>query len=66
MSQDPIFIAILIVMVAVVVILAVGIFGFGIGGSFNARNGNRMMRWRLIGQAIAVAMILLFLWLRSG
>ena len=66
MTQDPLFILILIALFAVVAVLAVGIGGFGLGGSFNAKNGNRMMRWRIIAQAIAIAMILLFFWVRGS
>lgn len=66
LRNDPLFIVILIALLAVVAILAVGIGGFGIGGSFNAKNGNRMMRWRIIAQAVAIALILLFIWLRDG
>lgn len=66
MSNDPLFILVLIALCAVVVVLAVGIGGFGIGGAFNARNGNRMMRWRIIAQAIAIALMLLFFAVRGG
>ena len=65
MTQDPLFILLLIALFAVVAVLAVGIGGFGLGGSFNAKNGNRMMRWRIIAQAVAIALILLFVWLRG-
>ncbi|MFO1163747.1 MAG: twin transmembrane helix small protein [Paracoccus sp. (in: a-proteobacteria)] len=40
---------------AVVVILAIGIGGFARGSGFNRKHGNRMMRWRLIAQAVAIA-----------
>ena len=66
MTRDPFFIAIVIALFAVVAILAVGIGGFGLGGAFNAKNGNRMMRWRIIAQAIAIALILLFFWVRGS
>ena len=66
MTQDPLFILILIALFAVVAVLAVGIGGFGLGGSFNAKNGTRMMRWRIIAQAIAIALILLFFWVRGS
>lgn len=65
MSHDPLYILILVAMFAVVVILMTGIGGFGIGGKFNAKHGNRMMRWRIIAQAIAIALILLFVWVRG-
>ena len=41
------------------VILTVGIGGFARGGEFNRRHGNRLMRWRIIAQALAVVLILL-------
>ena len=66
MTQDPLFILILIALFAVVAVLAVGIGGFGLGGSFNAKNGNRMMRWRIIAQAIAILLILLFFAVRGS
>lgn len=49
-----------------VVILATGIGGFAKGGEFNRKQGNRIMRWRIIAQAIAIAVFLLYLWVRSG
>lgn len=65
MSFDPLYVLILVALFAVVAILATGIGGFGIGGEFNAKHGNRMMRWRIIAQAIAIALILMFVWLRG-
>ena len=50
-------------MLAVLAILATGIGGFAKGGDWNRKHGNRMMRWRLIAQAVAVALIMLFVWL---
>ena len=46
--------------------LATGIGGFARGGEFNRRNGNRLMRWRIIAQAVAIAVFLFYLWMRSG
>ena len=66
MTKDPLFIVILIALFAVVAILATGIGGFGAGGAFNAKHGNRMMRWRIIAQAIAIALILLFFAVRGS
>ena len=42
-----------------------GIGGFARGGAFNRTNGNRLMRWRIIAQAVAIALILLFVTLRG-
>ena len=66
MSDRPLFIVIALALLAVTAILATGIGGFAKGGAWNRRNGNRMMRWRLIAQAIAVALIMLFVALRGG
>ena len=63
MTDSPLFYVIAIAMLAVLAILATGIGGFAKGGEFNRKNGNRMMRWRLIAQAVAVALIMLFVWL---
>ncbi|MBM3733178.1 MAG: twin transmembrane helix small protein [Rhodospirillales bacterium] len=48
---------------ATLAILLVGIGGFAVGGRFNARHGNRLMRLRVAAQAIAVALIGLSIWL---
>ncbi|MBB1493223.1 MULTISPECIES: twin transmembrane helix small protein [unclassified Paracoccus (in: a-proteobacteria)] len=66
MRDEPLFILAALAALAVTVILAVGIGGFARGGEFNRRHGNRMMRWRIIAQAIAVALILLYVWLRGN
>ena len=63
--SDPLFYLIVVLCLAVVGVLAFGIGGFAKGGEFNKRHGNRMMRWRLGLQAVAVALIVLFVWLRA-
>ena len=65
MTSDPLFYLIVVLCLAVVGVLAFGIGGFAKGGEFNKRHGNRMMQWRLGLQAVAVAVIVLFVWLRS-
>ena len=45
---------------AVLVILMIGIGGFAKGGDFNRKHANRIMRYRIIAQAIAVALIMVF------
>ncbi|MDQ1901183.1 twin transmembrane helix small protein [Paracoccus sp. WLY502] len=66
MTDSPLFYVIALAMLAVLAILATGIGGFAKGGEFNRKHGNRMMRWRLIAQAVAVALIMLFVWLGGG
>lgn len=65
MHDKTLFVIAAILCLVVVSILAVGIGGFARGGEFNRRHGNRMMRWRLIAQAIAIAVVLGYIWLRS-
>ena len=66
MRDEPLFLVVALAVLVVIVILMTGIGGFARGGEFNRRHGNRLMRWRIIAQAIAVALILLFVWARSG
>ncbi|WP_347140039.1 twin transmembrane helix small protein [Paracoccus sp. SSK6] len=63
MMDGPLFYVIALAMLAVLAILATGVGGFARGGDWNRRHGNRMMRWRIIAQAVAVALIMLFVWL---
>lgn len=66
MQDKPLFILIAFALLAVLVILATGIGGFAKGGEWNRKHGNQMMRWRIIAQAVAVALIMGFVWARSG
>ena len=57
-----------IVLVASLLIVA-GILGWGVltmarGGSYNVKNSNRIMRYRIIFQALALVVILVLMWLR--
>jgi len=66
MFTDPLFLIVLFAVLAVLVILVTGIGGFARGGDFNKKHANRIMRWRIYAQAFAVALILLFVYLRQG
>ena len=66
MLSDPLYLLILGALLCVVVILATGIIGFARGGEFNRKHGNRMMRWRIIAQFIALVLIMSFLWLHGN
>ncbi|WP_146346127.1 twin transmembrane helix small protein [Falsiphaeobacter marinintestinus] len=59
------FIAMIVAMCAVVIVLMLGIGGFAKGGKFNAKYGNKMMQLRILLQAVAIALILLFVYLRG-
>lgn len=65
MLQDPLF---LLVVIAVLVVLAILIFGIGVfarGGDFNRKHANRIMRYRIGAQAVAVVLILIFVFFRQ-
>lgn len=66
MFQDPLFLLVVVAMVAVLIVLMLGIGTFGAGGQLARKHSNRMMRYRLIAQAIAIAAILLFIYMRGG
>ena len=65
MMNDPLFIVAAIAALGVVVVLLIGIMGFARGGDFNRKHGNRMMRYRIYAQALAVALILAFVYFRQ-
>ena len=66
MSQVALFILIIISMAVVLIILMVGIGGFGKGGEFNRKYANKIMRLRILAQFLAVAIILLFVYLSGS
>lgn len=63
--KDPLFLVAMLLVLIVAGILMFGIGSFAKGGEFNRRNANRIMRWRLYAQFIAVIVIVAFAWLRS-
>lgn len=65
MLQDPLFLIVAGACLVVVVILLLGIGGFASGGEFNRKNANKLMRYRLIAQFVAVLLILLFIFVRG-
>ena len=66
MANDPLFFVVIAACVVVLGILVVGVGSFGKGGEFNRKHANRLMRWRIAAQFVAVCLILLFVWLRQG
>lgn len=62
---DPFFILAVIACLAVLVVLALGLGGFAGGGAFNKKNSNKLMRYRLAAQFIAVIFIVLFVIFRN-
>lgn len=66
MLSDPLFLLVLIACLAVAVILLMGIAGFGKAGADNAKRSNKLMRWRIYGQALAIVAILIFVFFRRA
>ena len=57
------------IILAASLLIVAGILGWGVmtmarGGSYNVKNSNRIMRYRIIFQALALVVILLLMWLR--
>jgi hypothetical protein len=65
MASDPLFWVMTLAVLAVLGILVLGIGSFGKGGEFNRKNANKIMRWRIGAQLIAVILIVLFVYLRG-
>lgn len=65
MANDPLFWAMAVAVLIVLGILMLGIGSFGKGGDFNKKNANKIMRWRIGAQFVAVILILLFVYLRG-
>lgn len=65
MFDDPLFILAAFASLGVLVILMIGIGGFAKGGEFNKKHANRLMRYRIAAQAVAVVLIVGFAYLRS-
>lgn len=59
------FAIVVLAIISVVVVLAIGLAGFAAGGDFNRKYGNKLMRLRILFQAIAVGLILLLIYMRS-
>ncbi|RID93192.1 twin transmembrane helix small protein [Gemmobacter lutimaris] len=63
--KDPLFLLAAAASFVVLIVLMIGISGFAKGGDFNRKHANRLMRYRIIAQAIAVLLIVLFAWLHK-
>lgn len=66
MLHDPLSIVVAIAVFIVFVILMFGIGTYAKGGEFNRRHANRIMRWRIIAQAVAIVIILIVVAIRQA
>jgi hypothetical protein len=64
MALDKIILLVALGLVAV--ILAWGVLTMARGGEYNVKNSNRIMRYRIIFQAIALLVIMVLIWMRQS
>ncbi len=66
MLNDPLFGVVAIAVLIVLGILLTGIGGFAKGGDFNKKHANKVMRYRIYAQAIAIVLIMIFVLVRGS
>ena len=59
------FIITIITCLVVLIILMFGIGSFAKGGNFGKKYSNKLMRWRIIAQAVAILLIIAFVYLEK-
>ena len=64
MMNDPLFIIVAIACITVLAILTLGLGAFTKGGEFNKKYANKIMRYRIGAQFVAVVLILAFVFFR--
>ena len=57
---------IIVACLLVVIVLMIGLGGFAFGGEFNRKYANKIMRLRILLQAIAILLIILFVYFSKG
>ena len=65
MNNDHLFWIVTASCLLVLVILMIGVISFSRGGEFNRKYSNRLMRYRIYAQAVAVIMILIYIVIRG-
>jgi len=65
MTDDPLFWVMSLSVLIVLGILVWGMGSFGKGGDYNRKHANKIMRWRIGAQFVAVVLIVLFVYLRG-
>ena len=66
MITENAHIFVLVVCLLVVIVLMIGLGGFAFGGEFNKKYANKLMRLRILIQAIAILLIIFFVYFSKG
>ena len=64
--ENPLFFLVIFTCLSVLIVLMIGIGGFSQGGNFNKKYANKIMRLRIILQALAIMMIIIFVYFKRG
>ena len=59
-------IIVIVACLLVLIVLMIGLGGFAFGGEFNRKYANKIMRLRILLQAIAILLIILFVYFSKG
>ena len=59
-------IIVIVACLLVLIVLMIGLGGFSYGGEFNRKYANKIMRLRILLQAIAILLIILFVYFSRG
>ena len=59
-------IIVIVACLLVLIVLMIGLGGFTFGGEFNRKYANKIMRLRILLQAIAILLIIIFVYFSRG
>ena len=66
MITEHAHIFVMVVCLLVVIVLMIGLGGFAFGGEFNKKYANKLMRLRILLQAMAILLIIFFVYFSRG
>ena len=66
MITDNAHIFVMVSCLLVVIVLMIGLGGFAFGGEFNKKYANKLMRLRILLQAMAILLIIFFVYFSKG
>ena len=66
MITENAHILVMVVCLLVVIVLMIGLGGFAFGGEFNKKYANKLMRLRILLQAMAILLIIFFVYFSKG